>query len=708
MSAVLGSLGLLAVAAQTAVGALTTQVVIRASERWTPVVNEVEVESGSALDFSTLCGTNAPAGSWGRVVARGGRFEFEGRPGESVRFYGVNLCMDANYLEADASERLVANLVRRGYNAIRLHHHDGGLVAGSSDSTTPNPERWEKLDALVAACARHGVYLTTDLYVSRPVTFRELGIDRDGSAKGFPFKELVLFHEGARSNYFAFARAFLGHRNPLTGRTYAGEPALAWLSLVNEGNTGHHGANYVRDFPGGAEKWRTWLARRKAEDPAHFRDIPESLPDRTWQRDSAHKSAFSLFAADLEIAFDAEVKRFLREEMGCRALVTSLNGGRNPPCYQLARQANFDYVDDHFYVDAPKYLGRRWQQPSRQHNGVPFVTTDKNRCDLGVKAAVFRRLLDRPFTVTEYNFVGPNEHRGVSGLLTGALAARQDWGGVWRFAWSHGDRGVLHPDQVTAGRFDLCADIVNRASERAAVCLFRRGDMAPLTRDLAWVLPERELRAVTAFSPYEPPAWAGAAWWCRLGTVVADAAPAGTWRSVRYEDAHRVTRGELVGDLPRQDDGVKIGFAARVFAVNTPRTCGIFAPQGRQTAGVLAVDFGTDEATVWASSLDGRPLADSARILVSHVTDVKNSGVAFADAARTTLLGTGELPLLMRVGKARVTLRAASGDWRAYRLAMTGRRIERIPVQAGDGTIAFEASSARGTIHYELTKGEQK
>ena len=38
----------------------------------------------------------------------------------------------------------------------------------------------QEQDALVAACVRHGIYLTTDLYVSRRVPWRTIGVEEGG------------------------------------------------------------------------------------------------------------------------------------------------------------------------------------------------------------------------------------------------------------------------------------------------------------------------------------------------------------------------------------------------------------------------------------------------------------------------------------------------------------------------------------------------
>ena len=58
-------------------------------------------------------------------------------------------------------------------------------------------------DSLVAACVKHGIYLTTDLFVSRShlTTWRSLGIDRDGCLSNTgDFKVLCAFWEPAFTN----------------------------------------------------------------------------------------------------------------------------------------------------------------------------------------------------------------------------------------------------------------------------------------------------------------------------------------------------------------------------------------------------------------------------------------------------------------------------------------------------------------------------
>ena len=202
---------------------------------WVPFAAERDIEPGSALDFSWIAAAHAPCGVHGRVVVRDGHFEFEGRPGEPVRFWGVNISSGANFPDEDKAEAIAAHLAALGYNAVRIHHHDGGLVAQNPDTTVLSPDALRRHDALVAACSRHGLYIVTDLYVSRPVSWRAVGIDRDGTIGKGAFKHLVPVHDGAFSNFCAFASAWLGHTNAFTGVRFADDPALLSVALINEG-----------------------------------------------------------------------------------------------------------------------------------------------------------------------------------------------------------------------------------------------------------------------------------------------------------------------------------------------------------------------------------------------------------------------------------------------------------------------------------------
>ena len=719
----------------------SSSVRIVAGPDWIPFAHEPWIEPGSALDFSSVVPHHAPAGKFGRVVARGGHFEFEGLPGVPQRFYGVNVCETANLPDtAEQAERFAANLARIGYNAIRFHHHERCMISEdglAGGGTRPDPALQEKFDLLVAACVKHGIYLTTDLYVSRAgaVPWRVLGFDRDGTVPGSRYKILCAFHGPTFENLRSWTRNFLSHVNPHTGRSLADEPALACLALVNEGSLGNWGAAALRELDCVREAWKAWLSA-KAGDPA-FAGIPDTIPDRLLAPDGAtpanrHAAAFAIFLADAETRLFERLRGFVRDELGCKAPLSSLSDWYEPLQYALPRKG-FDYVDAHFYVDLPQFLGTSWQLPSRCPNANPML--GENR---GVPGIVWRRQEDKPFCVTEFNYAGPGRFRGVGGIATGAIGALQDWSGLWRFAWSHSRIGVATPEKMAMGYFNLAGDPLSLAAERAALCLFLRGDAAPLDASAPLVLDEAALRDPRYGAPrLAPPGGNAGAWTRRVGTRVASAAsrqsgaaplsgPSPLSRAAPLSgpaDLSQLTpEGGLGGEAALSPEGVlrpqrghfidnvAIDPETGTLLLDTPRTAGGFAESGELAAGPLRFALRDAPATVWVSSLDGEPVASSSHLLLTHLTDVQNSGIEYADPALTTLLKWGSLPHLMRRGAAEIGLRssAADGCWRVYRLSPSGRRMGEVPSAFENGTLRFTARTdldpATATFLYELVR----
>ena len=278
-----------------------TPCTIGVGPKWVKLDYRKDPAKGSALDWTDMALQDAPAGKYGWLKNVNGHFEFEGKPGVEQRFYGVNLCFDANYPSHADAELLVERLVRCGYNTVRVHHHDRRWIQ-DDDSR-------DRLDYLIAQCLARGLYITTDLYVSRRANYRDIGIDKDGVVENIDeYKKAVAKYDLAFKDWCAFTERFLKHVNPYTQRAYLDEPGLPLISLINEG-----GESRV-----------------------------------VWEKCSA----------------------FVRS-LGARALLTNDNdGGRHGEGEGVT--PGYDYVDSHFYVDHPQFIERNWSLPSRCRNENPI------------------------------------------------------------------------------------------------------------------------------------------------------------------------------------------------------------------------------------------------------------------------------------------------------------------------------------------------
>ena len=656
-------------------------VVITRGPDWIPLKYRKEIEAGSALDFSHMGFTDAPAGRHGWMRNAGGHFEFEKLPGRPVRLYGVNLCGTANFPSHEEAEMMVTRFKRLGYNAIRFHHHDAGTVRGSKDALTLDPENMDKFDYLLATAMKQGFYLTTDLFVSRShaIKWRHLGVDRRGTVDMQLFKALCALYEPAFENWCAYARNFLTHVNPHTGRAYKDEPALPIISLINEGGISMGWGRETAKDPIVREAWRKWVLAKRADDPAFYPDADPDNPPK-----STGTAAFALFMGEMETRMVARMKAFLRS-IGCKALLTNYNCGPHYAPIQRA-SAEYDYIDDHFYVDHPNFLEQRWRLPSRCDNKNPILTPTLPPCRLG-----FRRMAGKPFTVTEWNFSGPGMFRGVGGILTGAIAAMQDWDGMWRFAYAHNREGVLENPNHAPGYFNLGTDPLGQASDRASICLFLRQDIAPLASGGALLLitPESERPDGTrAFA--SAPSWSDAAWNMRVGSCLSPQS-AGSARVIPRELAEDPAVTNWARSVA-SNPALSFDRVRGSFTIDTPRTCGGFAPDGAICAGPLSAALGGAAATVWASSLDGAPLRASRRILVTHLTDVQGEGSTFADPEKRILLKFGE-GSLVRNGTAKISLALDEASaFKVYELETSGKRLGTMPVEVKDGKLEFTAA----------------
>jgi len=217
-----------------------------------------------------------------------------------------------------------------------------------------------------------------------------------------------------------------------------------------------------------------------------------------------------------------------------------------------------------------------------------------------------------------------------------------------------------------------------------------------LTRIGTYVAPETGNQA--AFTATLPLAWGGNA----------DKATAGAFQ-VDDDTVLALLRDRGILSPGNPSDPVKPRFASETgeitidgpsdtMVLDTPRTAGGYAAAGqtiRTGDGVVAISMDSSDATVWVSSLDSRPITNSRRLLVTHLTDLQNSGIRYGEEGRQTLLAWGSLPHLVRAGGALVKLRIDKADsLSVWALSTGGRRVASVPCSVSDGVLQFKATVA--------------
>lgn len=695
-------------------------ITLKAGADWLPLPLQLDILPGSALDFSGML-QDAPAGKYGRVVGRqDGHFGFEKR-NRAQRFYGVNLCFSANYLNHEEADRLAERFARIGYNTVRIHHYEGDLIdQNAPNSLTFRKDNLDKLDYLVAALKKRGLYIKTDLFVSRPVKPAEMGLESGGMDE---FKSAVLVSRPAMENWKAFSRALLTHVNPYTNMAWKDDPAIAWISVINEPNLTNHFGRFngkLRELLD--TEWKSWLRTRYGTDEkvrvawseptaSLTTELPRSIEKNARGRDVA------AFLTTLHRRGFAEMKRFLREEVKTAALLTDLNGWSETPEFMAAR-ADLDWVDNHFYWDHPQFLERDWQLPSQGGSGgLGAVETG----GAGPNFHAMTRLFGKPFSISEYNYSSPNRYRAEGGLIMGAASALQDWDAVWRFAYSHSRDSVLTPQPLNY--FDMAVDPAGQAGERAALLLFLRGDVRVAPQAVSRLMSEETLLERPGEKPAE--GFGDLALVTRIGTRVASkgttvkvgkgetgvTAGSSTDVLMSLKSADKLSasnRTDFAATIRESGTGeVFVDGEKGVLRVVTARTVGgVAAVGGAVEAGPLSAVVKDTRAAVWASALDGKSVADSGRLLLVHLTDVQNSNMRYSTPNRRVLEDWGGLPHLARRGSATITLAHRSPDrLKAWRLDTSGRRVAPLPVKVDGKQVILELTTEGpngATLYYEV------
>lgn len=615
---------------------------------WQPFEMEYTAEPGSALDFSHVA--EAPAGQYGPVIATDdGHFVFEDRPDTPVRFHGVNTCFSANFLSKKDAEALAVRLRQMGYNALRIHHYDVLITGGW------NPKEYlfdeaamDKLDYLFYCMKEQGIYIATDLFTIRRInnpTLQKYNIKKDFQG----FKALVALLPEAMDEWKRFARDVLTHENPYTGMTWAEDPALFSINPVNE--------DTLYDFYN-RNKQLEALANRQFDAWCQENDIDCDEETRP--------GLFIRFLTEKHLAADREMARFLKEDLGCQALLS----GNNWKTYQAQTilRSEYDYVDNHRYWDHPAWSGGPKTYPIR----LPQKNAVKNLAFVP-RHLFLTRVPGKPFVVSEFNFCYPNMWRGQSGPLLGAYAALQDWDGLFRFNWYD---GILTDDNLPKAirGFDVQYDPVNLLADLIVSFFWAQKQVPVLEQEAVYtVTDETAFDARPNGKPEEFPHEASLIGLThRVGSVY-DADGDAEQLNRLFND-HREQRSYGIEQDDCRVDIHKTGD----FIVSTPT--GIALCLGTRS---LDPDFVTgfeNKSTVFCGALDFQPLETSERLLVLHLSNVFNSGMRMTNEMRTQE-NMGSLPLLMHRASASLAIPNTfdEEDIAVYALDLSGRRVREIP-----------------------------
>jgi hypothetical protein len=641
---------------------------------------DVTPAPGTAPDLSGL--NEKPAGRHGFLRAAGDGFAFE--DGTPVRFWGTNVVAGSAFPDRATADRVSRSLAAFGFNLVRFHHMDAewakpnlfGPEGGpSSDSDEVlSDESLDRLDYFVSRLKEEGVYVFLDLLVHRGFSAAELGGRED---PGLGAKGAGIFDPHLTALQKRFAEKLLTHRNPYTGKRYVDEPAVVLSEVINESSLFYLGG----------------LADLEAKTPGYASDLRRRFEDWCAGRQvGAPRGALSSLAEGgdplvLEFLFETQTAAFL----GMRGFLRGL-GYRVPVAGtnhwekwtgDLRSNAALDWIDTHAYWDHPQ---GGFEPTGTTFHNRPMV----RRLAKGILSNLGAMQVEgKPLTVSEWNFVWPNEHIAEGPLLTAAYAALQGWDGPVQFAHAHG---------WGADRMQGCFNNWNKphfmAANVAAALLFRRGDVD--RAETGWRVRLPRDPALFHRDPLE-----GMPEGLDLVFRIASAADTGL-PEIRRALPGEAAAGRFLsatGQLSAEPDSGR-------FVLDTPRSQGIlgFFPGRTACTRDLAVTPATVFCQVVATSLDpAAGLSAARRVLLTALARAENTGQVYGPRRRS-LLEEGRAPVLMEPVRASVRLRS-DRPLSVHPLDASGRRTGRTleASRSREGWATFEIGN-EGVFWYELER----
>ncbi|MEM0026464.1 MAG: beta-galactosidase [Ignisphaera sp.] len=482
------------IARTVTVGAL--QITVPAGDRLFPFY--FPWDDSSQTDISLSEYLDKPAGKYGPVTVGPDGHLYVG--GKRIRFLGVSVVATGTFPSKEEADLIAAKLAKYGINLVRFHAIDANWEPNNNIFSPPgtrqlNMKNLDKMDYFIAALERNGIYIDINLMCYRQFSSAD-GLPSDVNTMQVKDQHLLpFFYEPARQLVKEFARQLLTHVNPYTGLSYADDPAVAFIEILNE-----YGMNFgwldgaVDRLPpvfrnALREKWNEFLISKygntenlakawgksllpgeslenKTVDVFNYADIITKRPTLQARLDWAE------FLWRLDYNYFMDMYNFLKNELKVKAIVMGTQSAWGGMPNIMAR---LDAVDAHHYWRYPTGSGNNWYVIND-----PMVNNPSSNTMTGL---AFRSIYGKPFTVSEYNHPAPNMYRAEGFVFLPAFAAFQDWDAIMPYnygPWTSGQMATASWNSTRSrGTLDFDQDPVRWALMLTSYFLFVRGDVSP-------------------------------------------------------------------------------------------------------------------------------------------------------------------------------------------------------------------------------------
>ncbi len=704
---------------------------------WKPIdTTDLVIKSGSALDLSNQM-FGAPCGKNGRVIiGKSGKFEFENKPNQTLRFKGTNLRLAnrfpvkeevvdpsapkvvgelvSNHADIDAYVKI---LKKQGYNAVRWRP----AMRGKAEYDAPyklKPEIQDLYDYYVYALKREGVYI-----------FYYLCSNDDGRPD-FRWDErqtlkmkMMLADPQTRENWKKLARMQLEHVNPYTNMALKDDPVIATLECWNEFEIG------AENYPALTAEGKELLRKRFIEFAKNkYGTLEKFLADNPKWKNYGKLKTFDNLNVNITQNRTSKVyahfiieamrethtfwRKFIREEMGMKTVPMHQNNCNKRVYWNFIGAEGGEYVAVNSYFAHPNsYLIGGFVNGASEFESDAFFWRN----------TAARKVAGMAHTVTEYQHCHFNKYKHEAALTFPAYSALNDYDGLIIFDAAVAPRGG------EIGYFNVAENPVFRANDFINFFLFYRGDVAKSpnrvdilcdantmlhSENIAQIPIERtKIALMTGFAFNFPTAKR------TLRTSVEPAKmtlsldkPFNITKVTKELKACAILPADNISDPKNgiyQSDTGQITMLAheKTMKVVTPKSEAIImrAEMKNQKLGKMTVKSSTADAAVALSAIDNKPIPEADRLVLTYNTDaiMSNFGVS---KNRCYVTAWGEMPVLIETGKLELEIALSPAKkYRVWALKLNGERLREIETQIQNGVMQLSLDTANyPTVFFEI------
>ena len=669
---------------------------------------------------------DAPAGKDGFVQVKDGHLV---KPnGERFRIWGVNFTAASCFPSKEDAPIVAEHLGRFGINCARFHFLDSNwsatiFVKDRDDTRVLDNQQLDRLDFFIAELKKRGIYSNINLNVGR--NFRKGDGVKDYEYLGLA-KVVNYFDRRVQMLHREYARQLLTHYNPYTKTEYRHEPAIVIVEIVNENSIVEAwfsdrllGKNTTKR-PGTwtditrwyanqlTTRYNEWLEKNLSlsglEELRRLADVKkgEQIPRLTKaQFEDAPAKRFhteASFYMELEREFFQDMYHYLKKELGVKSLIagTSDHGHWKSGYPLLCSTSKLDIVDGHVYWQHPRYFtDPKTKRRTFSIRNSPMVNDPFNSTVVQLSRSA---VAGKPYTVSETNHPFPNEYACEGIPILAAYASFHNWDGIFFYTFEH-----KNPEEWGAkipGHFDIRPDPVKMTNLAAGAVMFLRGDVRPavttIYRSYSMEQVRQSIRYPSSEHPYFTPGWS-------LSIPLQH-----TTRIASFDE--QTKRFEKINTKsPVTSDTKELTWYHRpeekgLVTIETDKSQALvgFVKGNDKTLKNLSVNVKNEFCAIVLTSLDGKSLADSSRLLL--VTTARSSNTEMKwNEKRTSLLSWGKEPAVIEPVKGRIILRnlKSAKSVEAVPLNSAGKKLGRVIVL---GTPCGEAVKTK--YGWEIPVGE--